>query len=1462
MHITKIAIQRPVTTLMVSLGLIFLGIVSWKELPVQRLPDITFPAMYYGARSREADLSPEKTNDELTRPFEKMVASLPGVKKTYSSTGAGTFWGYAEFEQGTDMRFRVIELQEKVNKWVSGRTDKVETMIVPYSTDEMSGRLMEMILLVPVGEEYRTSTCGDLIRRKIRSVDGVSQVEVEGEMIPHLTLETERDEMVSRGLDVQNLINAVNRYSQDRIWLGALKEGRKAHDIQIISKIESLDDLLKVAVDDKALYPLESLVAPMREAEQSKNVFRYNGKKAVNVRISREKDRNTLQLAKIVRQRIEEINKELPPGFELRIVHDEAEILEKLIKNIANLAATGALLAMFVLLVFVRSVRIALVVVISIPASLLITFNAMYAAGLSINIISLLGLAAGVGMLVDNSIVVVENVFRHYQKRKPPKEAAWLGSREVARAILVSTATNLVVFVPLFYVDEVIVLIMKEMALSLIFPMVVSLFIAVTLVPMLASKVIEMSSRRRFASPGDREGTRRDTPTFGKRIVPAGSFWAKWNPWQKPGNPPRNFLKEYVFFFTKASLRHPIKLFFIFLFALSFTIIAATLKMAIQRMRQSQKTETVSLYGKTPIGSRLEDADRFFLEKEKQVTLEMKKSDVIKSFSTRFSKEGGEIVLQISEKYQDLPEWDFQFSFRQLRSGDQNTGFRFQPFPELYSDMMIQRGGRGRSSYREAVLVTGENMDAMLSAGETVRKFLQSEPEVGEMGIEMPLGDPEVYFNPDLELFMVMKADARSLGSFFRSREKRGIETSLKLREKDVERMVTVRVKSKEEEEEEEVTQTLSELKRTMIPLQGGGMAPLDNLGSFSIVHSVPHITKENRQRNLRVGFNLKPTYDKPGMEKAREDLLKDIQKKLNSLRLPLGVSAALSGTLEEARTSHMTWRKLLFWAILAVYLTMAFFFGSLTLPLVILVTLPLAALGGVWGIVLFRARLDEVAMLGSIILAGLAVNNGILLIEYTRQLEKFERFRRSRALLYAVAYRLRPILMTSLTTVLGLLPILLSRDAANEARSLVSVLVGGMLASTFLALVFVPSFYNVMSLAMEKIRALKARGLKAFERVYPPIPDLAILAVPAPQLAAETVGYTPQQSTDTGIIEPVETKWEPRTIHNSQFTMNRQLHISVKNISKVYPLFHFKKIFGFIPPRDYPFGHKPPSGAVALKNVSLEIESGMFGLLGPNGAGKTTLMKILTGIVEPTYGVAEVMGYDLRYYSEEIRKYISYLPQNFGVYESLTLDKYLNFFAPFYGLNDPRERKKKIDEVVELVGLAHDRDRPMKNYSGGMKQRAGVAQFFLSMRPVVIVDEPTAGLDPLERVRFRLILSELARTRIVILSTHIVEDITSSCNRIAVLNRGEVLYHGDLEGVHRAGEGMIWDLVRPAGEDVPIPRRQILFRRYIGDQVLYHYVSEQPLPGSVSVPAGFEDAYVALLLKHNADGALMPKPL
>ena len=1453
---------------MLALGLIFLGLVSWRELPVQRLPDITFPSVYYSAWIENSQLSPEQTNDVLTRPFEKMVASLPGLKggkisfmgsprpAMRSVTYDGRFWGYAVFEQGVDMRFRVIELQDKIAKWVSERPEKIQFAVFPASTDEGAGRLMELVLSVPVGQESRIATITDLIRRRLRSIDGISQVDIAGEMLPSIALETEQDYLRACGLDVGGMVDSVNKASREKTWLGPVYEEGARREVLLRSRIESLDDLLRVRLGQNGVFLLGDVVEPARKVKESESIYRYNGKKAVRVSVSRERDRNMLVMARRVRDRVAEIEKELPEGFSLSSTWDEAADLEKMIAEIGKLAMAGAVLAMLVLLLFTRSWRISLVIGTAIPTSVIVSFNAMYATGMSVNLLSLLGLGVGIGMLVDNSIVVVENIFRHFQKSHDVRASAWKGTSEVGVAILVSTLTNLAVFLPLLFVDKMTILIAKEMVLALVFSMTVSLVVAITLIPMLTARVIETTGTGAGSGRLSRLADRLSSAVFR-------------HPWKRPGRRPRNLLREFVFHCARGSIRHPVRLVFTILGILVATLFVSGIKLALSRYGSDQDTREISLYGKPPVGSKLEEADPFFLEKEKQVAGEIVKSDVFESFTSNFTKTGGEITLKVSPKYRRLNEREFADAYRKLISGDQNSGFRFYPFPEVSFAPQMTRPGGWERGMAEAALVTGENSEAMLQAAKLVEDYLRAEPDVGEVVIETPQGEPEVRFEPDIERILVMKANIASINSFLNARSDRGIETALTLDEKDVRRRVIVRVKTEEEKRNEEVKQTLNELKRAMIALDGGGVIPLEELGRFSITRATPSISKENRQRNMRVGFNFKPLYSRFGMEKKRQDALKGIQKRLNGVRLPTGVSANLSGTLEDVAESQVTWKKTLWLAALTVYLVMAFFFESLVSPLVILITLPLASIGGIWGIVLFNARLDQVAMIGSVLLTGLAVNNGILLIEYTRRLER-SGFRRVRALMYAVSYRLRPILMTSLTTILGLLPIALSKDAQNEAQSLVSVIVGGMIVSGLLSLVAVPTFYNVFHLGMDKAKARvrRAAWIRRIAWIRRLIPRRTLLAAPEPAWAA--AGAIPSAAASRRRVSGIEAVLPelPASVFRrstsaagvlpsiSKEAFGDRLWISIRNVSKIYPRFRVKKLLNAVPSRRYPYGRRPPSGTEALRHVSLEIGPGMFGLLGPNGAGKTTLMKILTGIVEPTYGAVEEAGHDLRFFRHEIRRFISYLPQNFGVYQSLNLDQYLNFFAPAYGLHDLAERKKRIGEVVEMVGLSAARRKPMRRFSGGMRQRAGIAQFLLRPNPIIIVDEPTAGLDPAERVRFRLLLSELARSRIVILSTHIVDDITSSCKQVAVLNQGRLLYHGDLKGIERQAQGRVWDVVLPAAAPAPVPPRQILFRKHVAEGVLYHYISGAPAPGSAPVQPTFEDAYIALLSSENTTEA------
>jgi ABC-type multidrug transport system ATPase subunit len=269
-----------------------------------------------------------------------------------------------------------------------------------------------------------------------------------------------------------------------------------------------------------------------------------------------------------------------------------------------------------------------------------------------------------------------------------------------------------------------------------------------------------------------------------------------------------------------------------------------------------------------------------------------------------------------------------------------------------------------------------------------------------------------------------------------------------------------------------------------------------------------------------------------------------------------------------------------------------------------------------------------------------------------------------------------------------------------------------------------------------------------------------------------------------------------------------------------------------------------------ALRSVSFEIRTGMFGLLGPNGAGKSTLMRIITGILEQSYGSIWINGLDTRIYREELQSLIGFLPQEFGTYENMTSWEFLDYQAILKGLTNSEMRDKRIEYVLKAVRMYERKDDKIGSFSGGMKQRIGIALILLHLPRILVVDEPTAGLDPRERIRFRNLLVELSKDRIVIFSTHIIEDISSSCNRVAVVDKGELKYFGEPENMLDMAVGKVWQfLIDKESFDEKLEKSLVVHNIQDGNRIQVRYISVvEPYPGAVQVEPNLEDAYLCLL--------------
>ena len=618
---------------------------------------------------------------------------------------------------------------------------------------------------------------------------------------------------------------------------------------------------------------------------------------------------------------------------------------------------------------------------------------------------------------------------------------------------------------------------------------------------------------------------------------------------------------------------------------------------------------------------------------------------------------------------------------------------------------------------------------------------------------------------------------------------------------------------------------------------------PLENLGSFEMVRRSGHMFRMNQQRIVRVIYSLAPNAKQQDVEAA-------VRQICENYPLPAGFSFELGGFSQNWEELLDAFRQILWLALILVYMLMAALFESFYQPFVILFTIVLAFVPIIWGLILTDTQFSEMAVFGIVFLIGLLPNSGILLVNFASAMRREKKFPRSRAVFLASAYRLRPILMTVGTTALGLAPMAIrTRGNDGEWIPFAIVVISGLMGSTVLTLLLIPGLYFIF----EDVWKLFGRGIHYVHSLR-----WILVFWSTKRRAAfreRATAYRRQAPRE----EPLRIEtWNLTRIYSRPFLLRVEEAV-IRRFRILFPgrLAPVGLVAGTPLPAlrptevDTDEAETLSAGTVrrekALAGVHLDIERGLFGLLGPNGAGKTTLIRLLVGIDQPTRGTCKVCGYDIVREGAKVRSSIGYLPQDFGVYGDRTARDYLRHFALLKGMRTKRERDQAVEHALEMVNLTEHADTSVGGFSGGMMRRIGLAQIFLKPPKVLVVDEPTAGLDPLERLRFRNLLTQLAADRVVVLSTHIVEDVAHSCRRLAVLQNGTITYHGEQEGLLDTARGHVVEIETTDEEwaDARALGEVTTMQRMAGGLRLRLVCADDPPPGSRPVEPTLEDAYV-----------------
>lgn len=1071
MKLVDIAVTRPVTIWMFTLGILLFGLVAAGRLAVNLLPDLSYPSLT--VRTEFVGAAPAEVEQLVSKPIEESVGIVKGVRKVQSVSRSGRSDVVMEFDWGTDMDLAALEVREKldvlllpleIEKPLLLRFNPNLDPIVRLALSrDNAGEALSPAQLVSL----RTFAEEDL-RRALESLPGVAAVRPDGGLSQEIQILLNPEKLSQLQLDISQITERLRQENLNQAG-GRLETPSYDYLVRTINQFANLQQIENLYVAEVAGSQIRlSDIAEVRDSFVDRQSITYiDGKEAIEVAIYKEGDANTVQVAKTLLAQLPQLEKSLPAGYRLTLVYDQSEFIKQAIDEVKSSAVIGGLLAMLVLYLFLRNVWATLIISVSIPVSVIATFNLMYGQGITLNMMSLGGIALAVGLLVDNAIVVLENIARHKEQGKDAFTAAKTGTREVAMAITASTLTTVAVFFPLVFVEGIAGQLFRDQALTVTFALLASLVVALTLIPTMAAR--EGKAKAAALAPASEPDT-----------APQIRRWYYWPTWplRMLGRALRGLMLLLVAALTLvfrlisrtlALLFKPLlwavqwllnRLEALYRYALQGALalkgitIVVTLALAgacfallprlgadvIPAMSQGEFYVEVQL----PVGSSIEQTDKVLV---RLAAIAAEQSAVKRSYAQAGT--GAQMTVDPSIGGSHWGRLNIVLQNGTDAQQEQQVIATLRDYLAQLPDVTVKIDRPQLFSFSTPLEVelSGYELPELKTAADNLVAALEADARFTDVKTSLRPGQPEItlYFNHGLlsQLGMTSHEVAKRVAAYV------GGELAGQYSVND--RKVDIRVRLAEQ-----YRQTEQQLAQLIINPGSARPLPLSAVARIERETGPSEITRIGQQRVAVVSANL-----------AFGDLEQATQSAaaiLAAQRLPYGVTAAVMGQSEEMQRAYTSLTMALLLAVFLVYLVMASQFENLLQPLLILFTVPLAGAGAILGLWLTDTRLSVIVFIGLIMLAGIVVNNAIVLIDRINQL-RGEGVALQQAIIEAGASRLRPVLMTTLTTILGLLPMALGTGDGSEIRAPMAItVIFGLALATMLTLLFIPVLYALVS--------------------------------------------------------------------------------------------------------------------------------------------------------------------------------------------------------------------------------------------------------------------------------------------------------------------------------------------------------------------------------------------------------------
>ncbi|SIQ61318.1 efflux RND transporter permease subunit [Halanaerobium kushneri] len=1021
MKISNFSISRRITTAMLVLLVVLIGIISFSRLKVDLYPDVTFPGA--AIVTTYSGVGPEEIENLITKPIESSVSTVTGVKSVSSTSDTGQSTIVVEFEWGTDMDFAVLDLRQQIDLISSFLPDEADDTLI-FKFDPAMFPILSYGITGEQNLADLKSEVEDNIAPRLERLPGVAQVNLEGGLTREIMISLAGDKLYNYGIDFST-VNGILAQENVNVSAGEIQRGDRNLLIRTMGKFDSLDDIrnINIPTGNGSTVKLSDL-GTVRDTYADRNtISRVNGDSSIGLSIQKQTDANTVQTANAVKDEIEKIKNEYD-DLNIITAMDQSDFIQKAIESVQRNALVGGLLAVLILFIFLRNIRSTIVIATAIPVSIIATFVLMYFADLNINIISLGGLALGVGMLVDNAIVVLENIYRYRSMGVGKIEAAKEGSSEVGMAITASTLTTIVVFLPVFFVQGLAARLFKELALTVSFSLFASLAVALTLIPMLSSTFLKVSQKDL-----DRES--------------------------KQGFITRNYKRMLGF-----SLNHRwiIVLILVVLLAGSIALVPTIGTEFLPASDQGMFTINYDLPASTVLAESdnvaqyIEDVLASIPE-VKTVFSRVGSADMM---GTSTSSDSGTIIVLMKELDQRTRSTDqIMEEVRQRLS-----------LPDVNFQLSTQSGFGGPGGGKPInIKLKGNDFEVLKEYTTKARLEMENIDGLRDVSDSFEEGRPELRIQLNRSLASQFGLNARQVANTVRTAVSGSVTTRYEVAGDEYD----IRVQLQESD-----LNTVSQLSNLNIIAPGGVQVPLKRFADLEVETGPNQILRIDQERYAEINSDLYNIDLGTAVERIQNRLAENIE-------LPDGYEFSYEGQFQDLQSSFRSLAFAFILAVVLVYMVMASQFESLIHPFIIMFTVPLAVIGVILGIFITNSTLSVASLIGLITLAGIVVNNAIVMVDYINHLRR-EKQEKNAAILEAASVRLRPIMMTALTTILGLIPLALGRgDGGELAQPIAVVVISGLTFATFLTLFIIPIFYSLLTSFREIILA-KIKGVDRSE--------------------------------------------------------------------------------------------------------------------------------------------------------------------------------------------------------------------------------------------------------------------------------------------------------------------------------------------------------------------------------------------